>query len=71
MNKLSTAFFFLSLAPVLSAGPTGHWLAKQTFPDGQTRETSLWLKADGNTLTGYMMSPNQDAARSLKRPDQW
>jgi alpha-galactosidase len=62
MNKLSTAFFFLSLAPILSASPTGHWLAKQTFPDGQTRETSLWLKADGNTLTGYMMSPNQDAA---------
>ena len=62
MNKLSVAFLVLSLSSVLSAGPTGHWLAKQTFPDGQTRETSLWLKADGNTLTGYMISPNQDAA---------
>jgi alpha-galactosidase len=62
MNKLPIAFFFLSLAPVFGAGPTGHWLATQTFPDGQTRETSLWLKADGDTLTGYMSSSNQDAA---------
>jgi hypothetical protein len=62
MNKLPIAFFFLSLAPMLAATPTGHWLATQTFPDGQTRETSLWLKADGDTLTGYMSSSNQDAA---------
>jgi len=62
MNKLPIAFFFLSLAPVLSAAPTGHWLATQKSPDGQTRETSLWLKADGETLTGYMTAPNQDAA---------
>jgi alpha-galactosidase len=62
MNKLPITFVFLSLAQVLSAAPTGHWLATQTLPDGQTRETSLWLKADGDTLTGYMSAPNQDAA---------
>ena len=62
MNKLPIAFFFLSLAQVLSAAPTGHWLAQQTLSDGQTRETSLWLKADGDTLSGDMTAPNQDAA---------
>ncbi len=31
-----------------------------TLPNGQTRETSLWLKADADLLTGYMSSNQGD-----------
>ena len=39
---------------------TGHWLASARGPNGQTRETSLWLKAEGDALTGYMSSNQGD-----------
>ncbi len=45
--------FFASLTP--AADLTGHWTVKFEA-DGATRETSLYLKANGDLLTGYMSS---------------
>jgi alpha-galactosidase len=63
MKALLAAFFglFLSVAG-FGASFTGHWLATTRAPDGAPRETSLWLKADGNQFTGYMSARNQDDA---------
>ncbi len=43
-----------------AADLTGHWLSSIQLPDGQTRETSLYLKAEGDLLTGYMSSAQGD-----------
>jgi len=39
---------------------TGHWIATRKTHDGQTRQTSLWLKSDGNLVTGYISRNNED-----------
>ncbi|HZQ53901.1 MAG TPA: glycoside hydrolase family 27 protein [Bryobacteraceae bacterium] len=44
---------------IYAADFTGHWLATSHLPDGQTRETSLWLKSDKDVLTGYMTANEQ------------
>jgi len=33
---------------------TGHWVASQPGRGGQPQETSVWIKASGDTFTGYM-----------------
>ena len=43
------------LLPALSAADlTGHWVASQPGRGGQPQETSIWIKASGDTFTGYM-----------------
>src|SRR6185437_12863659 len=50
------------LAPLAYAADlTGHWMAKSEA-GGTTRETSLYLKADGDLLTGYMSSSRGNEA---------
>ncbi len=46
----------VTLMPCLlfAASLTGHWVYTAQLAGGQTRETSLWLKADGDLLTGYL-----------------
>lgn len=44
---------------VFAADLTGHWLSTRKSSDGQTHETSLWLKADGDLLTGYLSGRDQ------------
>ena len=57
LNKLIVAFFAITaVQPVLAADLTGHWVYSMPLTNGQTRETSLWLKGDGDLLTGYMTS---------------
>jgi alpha-galactosidase len=48
------------LAPLQAANLTGHWLFAQHRPDGQVRETSLYLTANGDNVTGYLDQFNQD-----------
>ncbi len=54
--------FFVAVSSVLfvhglwAADLTGHWVASTQLRNGQTRETSLWLKEDASVLTGYMSS---------------
>ncbi len=51
----------LLLAQSVSAADlTGHWLYTFKTPDGQTRETSLWLTEKGNVLTGYLSQSGND-----------
>jgi alpha-galactosidase len=53
------------LIPILyGADLTGRWVAATRTPDGQTRETVIALKADGDRLSGYMSSPQGDTAIS-------
>ena len=40
---------------------TGHW-SYQREVNGNVRETSLYLKQDGDTLTGYLFSRNENEA---------
>ncbi len=51
-------FFFAQSQP--SPDLTGHWLYTFPTPDGQKRETSLWLTAEGSKLTGYMSQFGND-----------
>jgi alpha-galactosidase len=37
-----------------AADLTGHWVASQTGRNGQPQETSIWIKANGDSFTGYM-----------------
>ena len=37
-----------------AANVTGRWVAETHLANGQTRETTVALKADGEKLTGYM-----------------
>ena len=49
------------LAQLRSAADlTGHWLYTLQTPDGQTRETSLWLTTKGSTFAGYMSQSGND-----------
>ncbi len=42
----------------VAADLTGHWVASQPGRNGQPQETSFWIKANGDTFTGYMSSRN-------------
>ncbi len=53
-------FGILLVQPLLAVDFTGHWLYTQQLTNGQTRQTSLWLKADGDLLTGYMSNRQGD-----------
>src|SRR5579884_1962085 len=65
---MKSFLFAISCALLVFAGQaadlTGHWVASISLPHGQTRETSLWLKADGDLLTGYMSNNQGDIAIS-------
>src|SRR6185437_9695357 len=62
MKRTLVAALCIFLAPLAYAADlTGHWMAKFEA-DGTVRETSLFLKADGNLLTGYMSSNQGDEA---------
>jgi alpha-galactosidase len=55
----------LLLAPSLWAADfTGHWLSSEKTSDGQTRQTSLWLKAYGDLLIGYLSRDEENEAIS-------
>src|ERR1700728_519852 len=54
MRRLLPALAILLAQTVCAADFTGHWLSVRKTSDGQTHETSLWLKADGNRLSGYL-----------------
>jgi len=54
--KIPVVVLCLALVQLACAADlTGHWMAKFEA-DGATRETSLYLKAEGDLLTGYMFS---------------
>ncbi|HEY7307401.1 MAG TPA: glycoside hydrolase family 27 protein [Bryobacteraceae bacterium] len=56
MKRSLVALLCAVCAPIVYAADlTGHWMAKFEA-DGATRETSLYLKAEGDLLTGYMFS---------------
>jgi alpha-galactosidase len=54
MRRLLAALAILLAQNVYAADLTGHWLSVRKTSDGQTHETSLWLKADRDLLTGYL-----------------
>ena len=54
MRFLLAALAILLVPNIYAADFTGHWLSVRKTADGQTQETSLWLKADGDLLTGYL-----------------
>jgi alpha-galactosidase len=57
MKNLFAAVFAIALCqPLLADDVTGHWMFTATNADGSTRETSLYLKADHDLVTGYMSS---------------
>src|SRR5262245_45035576 len=65
MRRVMLAAFALvlfSLAGVARAdeGPTGTWKWTTTTNNGQTRETTLKLKLDGDKLTGTVTVGNND-----------
>lgn len=60
--KLSViAIAALLVQSISAADLTGHWVAAQPGADGQTRETSLWLKSDGDRLSGYISTRMGDS----------
>jgi hypothetical protein len=57
MNALRLATVAVAFAAVLlAADVTGVWKASFTSPDGQARENTFNLKADGDKLTGTLSS---------------
>lgn len=60
LNRLVPLIALLLAQSRSAADPTGHWLYTFQTPDGQTRETSLWLTAKGGALTGYMSQFGND-----------
>lgn len=65
MKYLRATIIAALLIPIISAADvTGRWVAATRTPDGQTRETVIALKSDGDRLTGYMSSPQGDTAIS-------
>ena len=55
MSKRTIVLFTLLLAIVggaLAADVSGKWVAQVPGRDGQARETTITLKADGDSLTG-------------------
>jgi len=49
--------YFAMISAAFGADLTGHWIASQAGRNGQPQETSIWIKADGATFTGYMSTP--------------
>ena len=41
---------------ISAADLTGQWVASQPGRGGQPQETSIWIKASGDTFTGYMFT---------------
>ncbi len=62
MKNLFTLFALLLLQASASSDFTGHWLSRVPRSNGEFRETSLWLKADGAALTGYMSTADGNIA---------
>jgi hypothetical protein len=62
MRKLLTLGSLLGLLTLtaLAADVTGKWVAQVPGRDGQTREVTFNLKADGNTLTGTVTTRRGD-----------
>jgi alpha-galactosidase len=60
MRHLLPALALLLVQNIYAADVDGHWLSVKKNPDGQTRETSLWLEAKGDRLTGYLASRDAD-----------
>ncbi len=65
--KFSLTARALMLAAILVLGATaadvnGKWVASFTTPDGQTRENTINLKADGEKLSGSISGRGGDTA---------
>jgi len=62
MRKLLAIGFLLGClaGAALAADVTGKWVAQVPGRNGQTREVTFNLKADGNTLTGSTTTPRGD-----------
>jgi len=63
MAKLTAVLSLVLLAAavtLLAADVSGKWVAQVPGRDGQTRETTFNLKADGNKLSGTVSSPMGD-----------
>ena len=54
--------FTVFAVPCFAADVTGNWLAKQTAPDGNVRETYYDLKQDGSKITGFVRNASSDRA---------
>lgn len=62
MKALQTLMIAAAMATVaFAADVDGTWKAKYETPDGQTRESTFVLKADGETLTGTLKSGMGDS----------
>lgn len=61
MKYLITSFLVTLFSFTAAAGAavnlTGEWSGTLKFPNGQSREVTLWLQASGGSLTGYMSNP--------------
>ncbi|MFN7995782.1 MAG: hypothetical protein U0Q18_19380 [Bryobacteraceae bacterium] len=71
MRKLLTSGFLFGLLAVASfaADVNGKWLAQMQGRNGQTREVTFNLKADGNALTGSVTTPRGDVPISDGKVD--
>ncbi|HYW46007.1 MAG TPA: hypothetical protein VE959_24295, partial [Bryobacteraceae bacterium] len=73
MNKFLTGLLSAFLAQAaFAADLTGRWVGGTQGPDGQTRQTVLALKQDGNKLTGYVsgMGPDSNISEGKVDGDQ-
>lgn len=62
---LSVAFVFAALTLALAAADvSGKWVAQVPGRDGQTNETTITLKAEGEKLTGTISGRQGDTAIS-------
>jgi hypothetical protein len=61
---LALAFTLTANADDKKADPTGTWKWSMTGQNGQTRESTLTLKLDGDKLTGSLAGRNGDTAIS-------
>jgi hypothetical protein len=57
---LSVCFVFAALSLAWAADVTGKWVAQVPGRDGQTRETTFNLKAEGEKLTGTVSGMRGD-----------
>lgn len=57
-----TLFALGALVSAQGADLTGHWLSQIHTPDGQVREMSMYLKSDGDAISGWVEFFNQDPA---------
>ncbi len=61
---LSVCFVFAALTLALAADPSGKWVAQVPGREGQTQETTITLKAEGDKLTGSISGRQGDTAIS-------